>query len=134
MKKRLLFLILPVITIVLLILPYGAVLNFGNPDGPPWRVTYSYFDPAPFAYANFAPLLTAICACLAFALLVAYCITDKYVIAKISKILLIVAAALSLCPLFYGIANFSVVGGFITATLLAEFFVVHFCVKRPLNA
>ena len=33
MKKRWLYLILPLVTLVLEILPYGAVCNFANPEG-----------------------------------------------------------------------------------------------------
>ena len=60
MKKRLLYLFLPIVTLILEILPYGAVCNFANPEGKPWRMTFSYFDLTPFGYANFAPFLTAI--------------------------------------------------------------------------
>ena len=46
MKKRFVYLILPVITLILEIIPYGAVLNFGRPaeDGSIgyFRETYSY--------------------------------------------------------------------------------------------
>ena len=41
-------------------LPFGAVLMFANPEGDSYRRTYSYFDPTPFGYANFAPFVTAI--------------------------------------------------------------------------
>ena len=44
--------ILPVITIVLEILPYGAVCNFANPEGEVLRETFSNFDLTPFGYAN----------------------------------------------------------------------------------
>ena len=77
MKKRSLYLLLPVITLILEILPYGAVLHFGNPEGEPWRKTFSYFDPTPFGYANFAPLLTAVITCVVFVLLAVYCLTGK---------------------------------------------------------
>ena len=55
MKKRLLYLILPLVTVILELLPYGAVCNFMNPEGDPWRETFSYFSLTPFGYANFAP-------------------------------------------------------------------------------
>lgn len=129
-KRRILILLLPIITIVLQILPYGAVLNFGNPDGPAWRVTFSYFSLVPFGYANFAPLLTAIATCVIFALLIVYCFTDKHGIVIITKVLLLVAAVLSLCPLVYGISYFSVVGVLITVSLVAELVLLHFWVKR----
>ena len=44
---------------ILEILPYGAVLNFGNPDGTVTLVYYSYFDMVTFGNANFGPVPTA---------------------------------------------------------------------------
>ena len=44
MKKRLLYVLLPIVTLILEILPYGAVCNFANPEGEPFRKTFSYFD------------------------------------------------------------------------------------------
>lgn len=129
MKKRIWVLLLPIVTIVLQILPYGAVLNFANPDGPPWRKTFSYFSFVPFGYANFAPFLTAITTCIVFVLLIAYFFTGKYTVMKVARILLLVAVVLSLCPLFYGLKFFSVVGGFITATLIAEAVLLFVFVK-----
>ena len=72
MKRKLLYLILPLITLVLEILPYGAVCNFADGYNKIHRVTYSYFDLTPFGYANFAPLLTAIISCGVIILLIIY--------------------------------------------------------------
>ena len=68
MKKRFQYLLLPIITLILEILPYGAVCNFAPSPTERIRKTFSYFDLIPFGYANFAPFLTAIitCAILAF--------------------------------------------------------------------
>ena len=120
MKKRLLYLILPIITIILEILPYGAVCNFANPEGKPWRKTFSYFDLTPFGYANFAPFLTAIITCTVLVLLAVYLITDKQRLISAVKLLLGIGVVLSLCPLFYGIDFFSIVGAMITVSLVAE--------------
>lgn len=59
MRKKRIALSATTLAFVLELLPYGAVCNFANPDGKPWRRTYSYFDLTPFGYANFAPFLTA---------------------------------------------------------------------------
>ncbi len=120
MKKKMLYLILPIITLILEILPYGAVCNFANPEGEPWRKTFSYFDLTPFGYANFAPFLTAIITCAVFVLLLAYLFTDKHWVLKTVKILLCVSVILSLCPLMLGINFFSMVGAMITVSLIAE--------------
>lgn len=120
MKKRALYLLLPVIALILEILPYGAVCNFANPEGEPWRRTFSYFDLTPFGYANFAPFLTALATCVVLVLLLVYVFADKPSVIKAAKGVLGVAAVLSLCPLLFGISNFSVVGALISASLIAE--------------
>lgn len=137
MKKRFLYLILPLITLILEILPYGAVCNFALPatDGTigRFRELYSYFDLTPFGYANFAPLLTAIITCVIAVLLTVYCFTGKYSIAKIAKGVLCAAVVLSLCPLLFGINYFSIVGTLITVSLIAELLLLHFVIKKPVK-
>ena len=136
MKKRLKYLILPIITLVLEILPYGAVLNFMRPsttDGAPagrFRELYSYFDLTPFGYANFAPLLTAITTCAIFALMLVYLFTNKHRMITVTKVLLCIGAVLSLCPLLYGVSFFSVVGALITLSLIAELILLQFVLHK----
>jgi hypothetical protein len=120
MKKRLLFLILPVITLILEILPYGAVCNFANPEGKPWRKTYSYFDLTPFGYANFAPFVTAIITCAVITVLLFYVFTNKKQTISVARGLLCVGTVISLCPILYGINFFSVVGALITVSYILE--------------
>ena len=131
MKKRLLYFILPIITLILEILPYGAVCNFARPDGEPWRKTFSYFDLTPFGYANFAPLLTAVTSCAILGLLLVYCFTEKHRMITVTKVLLCIGTVLSLCPLLYGISSFSVVGSLITISLIAELVLLFVAVKAP---
>ena len=125
MKKRLLYLILPVVTVILELLPYGAVCNFMNPEGDPWRETFSYFSLTPFGYANFAPFLTAIVTCVVLAMLIIYVLTGKPGVARKARNVLAVAAVLSLGPLLFGISYYSLVGGLITATLAVEAYILH---------
>ena len=70
MKKRFLYLIFPAVALILEILPFGAVCNFANPDGEPWRETFSYFSLTPFGYANAGPFITAVITCIVFVLLI----------------------------------------------------------------
>ena len=61
--KKYLPVALGVATVILELLPYGAVLNFAQPpESAVESLTYfySYFDPTPYGYANFGPFLTAI--------------------------------------------------------------------------
>ena len=60
MRKRMVYCILPVAALVLELLPWGAVCNFANPNGAPWRRTFSYFSLIPFGYANVGPFLTGV--------------------------------------------------------------------------
>ena len=121
MKKRLLYLILPIITLILEILPYGAVCNFANPEGVPSRKTFSYFDLTPFGYANFTPFITAIITCIIFLLLLIYYITDKEKLVRTTKNILCVGIIISFGPLLFGIAFFSVVGLLVSLSLISEF-------------
>ena len=130
MKNRWGHLLLPVAALVLELLPYGAVCNFANPEGLPWRRTYSYFDLTPFGYANFAPFLTAVFTCVAIALLLVYLFVGTRLWASIAKKFLVVTFALSLCPLLLGITYYSVVGLLITWCLFAETIWLSVVIKR----
>ncbi len=134
MKKRLLFLILPIITLILEILPYGAVCNFMRPsaDGTSvghFRELYSYFDLTPFGYANFAPLLTALMSCIIALLVIIYCFTGKQGLLNTSRTFLWVCTVISLGPLALGIRFYSIVGALITFSLLAELIFLSFSSK-----
>lgn len=134
MKKRLLYLILPIVTLILEILPYGAALNFMRPseDGTTvghFRELYSYFDLMPFGYANFAPLITAVITCIILLLLVIYCVTGKQRLVIVARNILCVCAVISLGPLVLGIHFFTVVGALITVSLVAELLLLHLTVK-----
>lgn len=138
MKKRFLYLILPIITLILEILPYGAVCNFMrppsevNPDAPVghFRELYSYFDLTPFGYANFAPLLTAILTCAILVMLLIYLFTGKQGIASATKVMVGIGMPLSLCPLLFGIRFFSVVGALITTSLVTQFVLMQLTIKK----
>jgi len=135
MKKRLIYLILPVLTLVLEALPYGALCNFALPatDGTigRFRELYAYFDLTPFGYANFAPFLTALLSCIAVLLVILYCINGSQRMARAAKTVFLVAAILSLGPLLFGIHYFSIVGACITVTLATEFLLLHNLLKEP---
>ena len=124
-RKRLLYLILPVITLILELLPYGAVCNFANPEGEPWRETYSYFDLTPFGYANFTPFLTAVVTCLVLALLLLYWVKGSQKVGLLARNILAFGAVVSVGPLAFGLRFFSPVGALITVTLVVELFLLH---------
>ena len=116
MKKKVIMLFTTLVALILEILPYGAVCNFANPDGEPWRYTYSYFDLTPFGYANFAPFIVALLTCVLIILIVVSLVSKKEMKAPILAVSAI-ATVLSLAPLLYGISFFSIVGAFISVAL-----------------
>ena len=130
MKKRLLYVLLPIVTLILEILPYGAVCNFANPEGAPFRETFSYFDLTPFGYANFAPLITAVITSIVFLLIVIFCITGNPMWAHKARNILCVGAVFSLGPLVLGVRFFSIVGALITVSLVAELLVIQFTLRK----
>ena len=121
--------VLPALTLFLEILPYGAVLNFFNPEGEPWRQTYSYFSMVPFGYANFGPLLTALLTCGAAIVLALYSVSGRKGFLQAGKVILWVATVLSLTPLVFGLSFYSLVGGLISITLAAQL-VLLYCLKQ----
>ena len=116
MKNKFIMLFTTFVALILEILPYGAVCNFANPDGEPWRYTYSYFDLTPFGYANFAPFIVALLTCVLIILIVVSLVSKKKMKAPILAVSAI-ATVLSLAPLLYGISFFSIVGAFISVAL-----------------
>ena len=130
MKKRFLYLVLPIITLILEVLPYGAVCIFASSPTDRIRETFSYFDLTPFGYANFAPFLTALITCLIFILLLIYWLKGNAVFAIKAKNILYVAAVMSLGPLVFGLSYFSVVGALITICLIAELLLLQFRIKQ----
>lgn len=129
MKKNKYMLIgIPLIAVILEILPYGAVLNFGTQaeDGTIdyIRETFSYFDLTPFGYANFGPFLTAILSCVLLIVGIIYYKTESVKCRSIIKIISIIAALTSILPLMLGREYYSMIGIIITAAMLFEIFYV----------
>ena len=59
--KKISLVVLPALAIVLETLPLGADCMFALSPTERVKETFSYFSPIPFGYANFPPLITAIC-------------------------------------------------------------------------
>lgn len=116
MKKKIAMLCTLTVALILEILPYGAVCNFANPEGEPWRRTYSYFDLTPFGYANFSPFIVALLTCVLLIMIIVAIITKRQMRASLILVS-VISAVLSLAPLLYGISFFSLVGTFISIAL-----------------
>lgn len=119
--KKTLFVILPLVALILELLPYGVVLNFANPEGEPWRRTYSYFSMMPFGYANLGPLITAILTCVLLVLVVIYLFKSRKGLNTAILNVAGFATATSLLPLMFGFDYITVIGVIITALLAGTF-------------
>ena len=112
MKKKIIMLCIITATLFFEILPYGAVCNFANPDGGPWRQTFSYFSLVPFGYANFAPFIVALLTCALFCFLLIGIFLKKS-FKKTIMVLAMTSTVISLAPLALGKSYFSIVGAII---------------------
>ena len=120
-KPAIMTLAIIIVILVLEILPYGAVLHFGNPEGGPIRETFSYFDLTPYGYANFGPFITAILTCVLLVLSIINLLVDNDKIKTTIKIVSLIAFVISLAPLL--VNCYSVLGGAISVLLLLVFII-----------
>lgn len=116
--KKICLAVLPALTIVLELLPLGAVCIFATSPTERVKETFSYFSLTPFGYANFAPLITAILTVVI--LLLSLISLKKDSVFNALFVLSIITAIISLMPLMYGLNNYSLVGAFITIALVTE--------------
>lgn len=133
MKNKLKLLVVPLITLILEILPYGAVCNFALQDSNGEIVIkkslFSYFDLVPFGYANFGPLLCAFTTCFIIFLLLINCLINSKRLLQFIRSIVVICLLFSLMPLLYGLQYFSIVGILISCSLIIEFILIH----RSLN-
>ena len=121
LKRKQPIIVFAILTVILVLelLPYGAVLHFGNPEGEPFRATFSYFDLTPYGYANFGPFITAILTCVLLVLSIINLLVETGKIKTIIKIVSLIAFVISLAPLL--VNCYSVLGGAISLLLLLVF-------------
>jgi hypothetical protein len=131
-KLRVLIPICPAAAVLLEALPWGAVLNFGQPDGEPFRETFSYFSLTPFGYANFWPLITAVLSCALLILSVIAAIRPSTRLLRASGNVSAVAALVSVGSwVMFGFDYFTLIGGGITLALVLHTVLTALCVKNP---
>ena len=119
--KKSLFVVLPLATLIFELLPNGVVLNFANPEGEPWRRTYSYFSLTPFGYANVGPFITAILTCILLVLVAVYLLKPRNGLTTAILNVSGLATAASLMPLMFGFDYITVIGVIITLLLAGTF-------------
>ena len=123
LKRKQPIIVFAILTVILVLelLPYGAVLNSGHPEGEPFRATFSYFDLTPYGYANFGPFITAILTCVLLVLSIINLLVETGKIKTIIKIVSLIAFVISLAPLL--VNCYSVLGGAISVLLLLVFII-----------
>lgn len=112
MLKRIIMLVLAIVTIILESLPYSVAMRWisGN-------VTYeAYFSEIAFGYALFTPLITAIITCMILILCVVSCFVNKKGLQIAISVFCIIATALS--PVHFFMSGVTVLGIVITICLL----------------
>ncbi len=130
-KVRVFYPVCPLAAVVLELLPFGAVLNFGQPDGETIRQTYSYFSLTPFGYANFGPLITAVLSCVLLVLAIAAVIRPGQRLWRANGNVAIVAALVSVAPrVMFGTRYFTPIGVTISLLLAAHAVLMIVLLKR----
>ena len=119
MKRKQTVIVLAILAVILVLelLPYGAVLHFGNPEGEPFRETFSYFDLTPYGYANFGPFITALQTCSLLVMSVVDLFLNNRRLKNALRIVAFVALVASLGPLL--VNCYSIIGGAISILMLA---------------
>lgn len=121
-NRKYLSLLIMAAVVILELLPYGAVLNFANPEGEPFSETFSYFSLTPFGYANFGPFLTAVLSVVILIHILVSVIWKTSKLWKGIKVECAIASVLSIMPLMFGLDYYSEIGFVITILLVTLFF------------
>ena len=99
------------------------ISTIAHPVADVYKRQFSYFSLTPFGYANFAPLITATLTVAIF-LLSLFSLKKKGVL-KALFVLSIITVVISLLPLMYGLNYYTLVGAFITVTLVIAVSYTH---------
>lgn len=116
--KKISLVVLPALTIMLEILPLGAVCIFASSPTESVKKTFSYFSLIPFGYANFAPFITAILTVVIF--LLSLISLKKNKMLNTLFVISSITAVISLLPFVYGLNYLTFVGILITMLLITE--------------
>ena len=121
-----------IVILVLELLPYGIVLEFGHLS-PDLSISYyeqhfSYFDLIVYGYGNVGALFTAILTCVLLVLSIINLLVDNDKIKTTIKIVSLIALVASLAPLI--VNSYSVIGGVISLLLLV---IVVISMKNDVN-
>ncbi len=119
-KRTFVLLAITILTLILELLPYGAVLEFAHMS-PELTLGYyeehfSYFDPIVYGYGHFGPLLTAILTCLLAVVIVISVFLENRAVRMALRVVSVLTLLCSLTPMLTGC--YSPVGMAISVLLL----------------
>ena len=123
MKKRLLFLIAPIIALILECLPGGVIMIFADGPDSTFTETYSYFGLTPIFYGMYGPFLTVIMTCVIIILSLIYVFTAKRGLKTAIMVLAVFGMAFSVLPLLMfilGVEEVTVINVIVALLLFAE--------------
>lgn len=122
-SSRIISLILLAVTLILEMLPSGAVLIFASGPDEIIRQTFPYFSLITFGYANIFPLLTAVLT-VAATILIAIALIKKANVTQLQNaafISTVIALVFSIMPIvMFGTGHITTVGIFISILLLVS--------------
>ena len=121
-----------VVSIILEALPFGAVCNFATPEKT-IRQTFSYFSLTPYGYANFGPFITACLTCILLLLSVLLFTKFSDRIIKTATIISGISVLASFMPIIFGINNYSILGGIISAMMIIQFIIITIIKRGNIN-
>ncbi len=133
MKKRLYVLLLPVITLILEMLPFGVKMKFAPSETERIIKEFAYFDPISFGYGNPWPFFTSILTVVILALLIIYVIKSNKNIFIASKIITAATILISLGALLVAIPEFTALAVIIPITLLLELIILFIPFNKVSN-
>ena len=120
-RKRSFFLLaITILTLILELLPYGAVLEFAHMS-PDLTLSYyeqhfSYFDPMVYGHGHFGPLITAVLTCMLAVITVIAVFFENRAVRIALRVVSVLTLLCSLTPMLTGC--YSPVGMAISALLL----------------
>ena len=121
MIKKISMLMLSIITIVLEILPYGAVCVFMEDGGAEIKRTFSYFDLTPYSYANFSPFVTAVLSCMVCILCICFLRINSKIIKKTITMVAGLSTVISVIPIFRGTKYITIISVCVTLSMFILF-------------
>lgn len=119
-KRTFVLLAITILTLILELLPYGAVLEFAHMS-PELTLGYyeehlSYFDPIVYGYGHFGPLLTVVLTCILAVFAVVAVFFENRAVRIALRVVSVLTLLFSLTPMLTGC--YSPVGMAISALLL----------------